>query len=123
VTRFEDGPVKGVVLQLQRAPIFLRAVESSGTFDALDQPNDTPNANETLYAYVLTEPPGYAHFYYGGGRGGWLAIANYRLVTEQPFDSEMRNTARWRAWCGDQLVPKNLRPFAKSADKKSGGKQ
>jgi len=41
--RFLDGPADGVELRLMRTPIMLRVVRSAGgTWDALDQPDDTP---------------------------------------------------------------------------------
>ena len=99
MTKFEDGPAKGQTLMLQRAPIFLRVVETDGKWDALDQVNDTPKHNEKIFAYLITERPGRCHLYFGGGRGGWYMIARYRVVAEQPTEAVMKSTTDWRAWC------------------------
>ena len=99
MTRFNDGPAKGQNLMLKRAARFLRVVEENGKWDALDQREDTPKPTETIYAYTIVGEPGMSHIHASGGRGGFYTIANYRFVTPQPADSEMRDNNAWRTWC------------------------
>jgi hypothetical protein len=98
MTTFEDGPAKGQTLMLKRAAVFLRVVESNGTWDALDQLDDTPKPEEKIYAYQIIGKPGMMHLNRGGGRSGWYAIASYRLISPQPSDTEMRSTDAWWDW-------------------------
>ena len=58
---FFDGPAAGQVLACRRAPVFLRVVKSRTKWDALDQPGDTPNPGEHLYAYLLPGKPEWMH--------------------------------------------------------------
>jgi hypothetical protein len=88
-------------LLLKRSPRFLRVTEEAGTFDALDQFNDSPRPRERLHAYELASEVGTVHINRGGGRGGFYPLASYRLVTEQPSDAEMRDYAAWCRWCHD----------------------
>lgn len=99
---FKDGPAKGQCLCLKRAPRFLRVVEAGGTWDALDQPEDSPSLDEKLYAYRLSGDLGVCHINRGGGRGGFYKIADYSFIESQPADSEMRHPEKWRAWCESQ---------------------
>jgi hypothetical protein len=102
VTRFEDGPAKGTILQLHRAPFFLRVTESGGKFDALDQLEDTPRPDEKLHAYKAHGERGMCHIRASGGRSGFYAIATYKLVEPQPTDAQMRDNAAWSEWCHAQ---------------------
>jgi len=71
MTTFKDGPAKGQTLMLRRAQMFLRVVQDpKGTWDALDQPDDTPKPEERLYAYRIDGQPAMAHYCIRGGRGG-----------------------------------------------------
>ena len=105
MTTFEDGPAKGQHLMLKCAARFLRVVEANGTWDALDQPTDTPRPEEKLYAYEIAGQPGMCHLNCGRGRGGWYPIASYRFVKDQPPDAEMRSAEAWSRWC--ELQPIN----------------
>jgi hypothetical protein len=70
------------------------------TWDALDQLTDQPEPNETIYAYQIVGRPT-AMFICGRGTkaaSGMYACAEYRLVTPQPHDADMRTTDRWHAW-------------------------
>lgn len=96
--RFLDGPAAGVTLLLRRAPLFLRAVNNRGDWDALDQLNDTPAAHEAIVAYRRVAAPAIAHINRGGHGSGWYALADYRVVVDQPAEAELRDTAKWRAW-------------------------
>lgn len=101
MTRFVDGPAKGKTLMLKRAARFLRVVEENGQFDALDQLHDTPSAGERIYAYEITAMPGHAFVDFGGKAkkaSGCYVIAEYRFVTEQPTDTEMRDGIQWHKW-------------------------
>lgn len=96
MVRFTDGPAAGVVLDLRRAPLLLRAVVSPhGTWDALDQLGDAPQPREKAFVYLRTTPQRFI-FLRPGGR---YAMAEYRLYAEQPAAVTTRDTARWRAWC------------------------
>lgn len=103
MTRFTDGPAKDSTLMLKRAPFFLRVTESSGKFDALDQPGDTPNLDESLRAYKLTTEPAMCHVNMGRKGGGFYPLAEYRLIENQPPDDVMRDTKRWRVWCEENI--------------------
>jgi len=113
MTEFDDGPAKGQVLQLRRAPLFLRVVldtrSGKGEWDGLDQLDDTPRTYETVYVYRRVGAPGYyfPDWTEGGRRkGGRFARARYRFYGQQPGDATTRDTATWRAWCLDeQLMP------------------
>lgn len=99
MTTFDDGPAKGQLLRLKRAPFFLRVVEDNGKWDALDQFEDHPKPHEKLYAYKCKEHPGVCHLHMAGGRGGWYAVATYLFVKNQPSDSDMRTEDAWHQWC------------------------
>jgi hypothetical protein len=120
MTTFEDGPAKGRVLQLRRAPVFLRVVESPGPvgtirWDALDQPCDTPQRDEKLHAYCVAEVPGWCHVRASGGKGGVYPFAKYRLCATQPDDAVMRDRSQWTEWCKTQLhtLPPEVRKLVK----------
>jgi hypothetical protein len=104
MTGFEDGPAAGQVLDLRRAPLFLRvAVSGTGTVDALDQIDDRPEASEVLWAYRRLGPAGRVRIDGRDPRTGRrtsasLALAKYRLVADQPDQETMRATTTWRAW-------------------------
>jgi len=100
---FKDGPAQGQKLMLKRAPIFLRVVEKDGKFDALDQLSDRPEPGEKIYAYKIIGEPTAVHLYFGGGRGGWYAMAEYGFCKTQPTDSEMRTNEGWRKWCMENI--------------------
>lgn len=108
MTRFEDGPAKGQVLMLKRAPRFLRVVQSqkSGAWDALNELMDTPQPEEKLFAYESVGQPAYA-FVDGTKCHGCYAIAAYRFISEQPPDAVMRNSDIWGAWCESRVLPKS----------------
>lgn len=99
MTTFVDGPAQGQCLRLRVAPFFLRVTEEGGKWDALNEWEDTPRPGEKLHAYQLVEKPGMCHLYFGGGKGGWYAIAKYQFVADQPDDQTMRENARWAHWC------------------------
>lgn len=98
-----------MVLSLRRAPLFLRVVRSdAGQFDALDQLADAATANEVLFVYRRKGQAGACHIDYTDTKtrrrcGKWFTVAEYELHVEQPADSVLRDTARWRAWCLEQV--------------------
>lgn len=106
MTRFHSGPHDGKTLMLRRAPIYLRAVDAAGKFDALDQLEDTPEPHETLSCYVLMSPPGRCHILHRDRKqSGWYVSADYKFVQPQPTDDQMRETSAWRDWTSQQPNP------------------
>lgn len=115
MTRFKDGPAAGKNMMLRRAVVFLRVTRlpadpqnrrSADKWDALDQPDDTPEPDEELFAYKHTgQNAGMCHVRMSGkakGGSGFYAIAEYALCDPQPSDEEMRDVFKWRAWCERQ---------------------
>ena len=103
MTTFTNGPAKGSVLSLRRAPLFLRAVQDAkGNWDALDQIDDKPKSSETVTVYRLVENRGMIHICSrskGKNTGGYFAMASYELHDEQPGDEIVRDTSKWQEWC------------------------
>lgn len=105
MVRFLDGPAKAIVLELRRSPVYLRVTRKSvaGRFvwDALDQLGDTPEENETLFAYRRVADSGWAHAFMSDRRdgGGFIRRSTYCVCDPQPDQDTMRDTQRWRAWC------------------------
>jgi len=102
---FLDGPAAGVVLELHRAPVFLRVLQDTrglDQWDACDQLIDTPCADEIVTVYVRIGKAGWVHIDFtdkaGRRRGETYATAEYRLHDEQPADEIVRSQSRWRAW-------------------------
>ena len=111
VTTFADGPAAGQSFHLQRSPVFLRIVLSGeGQYDALDQLDDAPAAEECIFAYrVLPDSRGTCHvdaIENGRRVGRWYELAKYVLYAIQPLDSVMRDNDKWRAWCAEQVKEK-----------------
>ena len=102
MTRFQDGPAVGQALMLHRAARFLRVTKSivSGVdkWDALDQLEDQPKPNETLFAYEIVNKPIMCHVN-AGRRTGFYPMAKYKFVNPQPTDADMRTEEAWDAWC------------------------
>lgn len=107
---FSDGPGTGSPLELARAPTFLRVVVApDGTVDALDQLDDKPNLDETIYAYRLFGKPGRLHIDRTNPKtrrreGLWYRTARYQLCAVQPGDEVLRDCQRWQAWCVEQAA-------------------
>lgn len=107
MTKFEDGPAKGQVLMLRRAPLFLRVAHTAqrvdpSPWDALDQLSDEPRSCETFYAYRCTGRHGNAFIDFGGKKkhlSGMYTSATYEYYEEQPPQEIMANNEEWRAWC------------------------
>jgi hypothetical protein len=83
---------------LKRAPLFLRVVTKGKSIDALDQLEDTPKPDETIFVYKLIGTMGAIHLNRSGGRGGFYQMATYRFLSDQPQDAEVRETDAWQAW-------------------------
>ena len=100
---FKDGPAADVALELCRAPLLLRAVQSKkGEWDALDQLKDEPTEDEVVVVYRRSSEPFVVHFSFRNGRGRdgkSILNATYQMVEGQPDDATLRDTKAWRAWC------------------------
>lgn len=119
MTRFENGPALGKILQLRREPLFLRVVVApSGDVDALDQLDDKPASDEKLFAYRKSSRDGTIHINSrdrktGRRTGGFFPLSSYALVGAQPDDATLRDGSKWAAWCVaekarmDALMPPN----------------
>lgn len=109
---FLDGPAAGQLLELRRAPLFLRVtqVDADGgeiAYDALDQLDDVPQSVEILFAYRLVGEAGWVRYQMAGpgGRGRQcrtIATGEYALVDPQPSDEVMRSNAQWQVWATEQ---------------------
>jgi hypothetical protein len=116
---FKDGPAAGEIVYLEREPILLRVTQSPRGWDALDQIDDTPAADETVYVYVQAERPTTAFVDYqdkaGRRHGEAMRTAAYALSPAQPGDSVLRDNEAWRAWCrgvGMGLLPEHAKGLA-----------
>jgi hypothetical protein len=103
MVRFENGPAAGAVLELRRAPLYLRVTTTpDGTVDALDQLSDVPRPEETLMAYRRTGglTTGFLDYTDAQGRrrGRPFVSATYAVVPEQPGQDVMRDRELWCAW-------------------------
>ena len=100
--RFLDGPAAGAILNLQRAPLFLRVViADDGTVDALDKVDDVPRPDETIHVYLLDKSSVSSGFVCSRGkRRGCerFLSAEYSLFHDQPTDNDARNNAAWSEW-------------------------
>lgn len=103
--RFVDGPAANVVLMLKRAPLFLRVVRAiGGEWDALDQLEDGPKPDEAITAYKRRGPAGECHIRAAKrAASGWYAMGEYAVIDLQPADDILRDTAKWRGWCYEQV--------------------
>ncbi len=109
MTNFTDGPAKGKVLCLGRAPLFLRVVQcGDDAFDALDMPDDTPEPTEQIYVYHRTTPKekvGVVHVDFSRGSkrcSAWYRTADYAIFSEQPEERILRDNELWQAWCKEK---------------------
>lgn len=91
----------------KRAPVFLRAVkDKSGKMDALDQVNDTPAENESVFVYEQQGEVGTVHLNYGGGRGGWYAMASYHYLPDVDGEA-LRDNKAWQVWATARALQSN----------------
>jgi hypothetical protein len=88
--------------------MFLRVViDESGVVDALDQLDDHPKQSETVIAYRRVKDT-LTNFHLRCGResklkSGWYQAAQYRVIEQQPSEETLRDTAKWQAWCMEQV--------------------
>jgi hypothetical protein len=105
MTSFVGGPADNKKLMLKRTPVYLRVTQdrSLGKIDALDQTEDEPNKDESLFAYKLTKKEGGAFLdardpKTGKRTGGYYPSASYTLIDPQPDEAVMRDSQRWEDW-------------------------
>jgi hypothetical protein len=101
---FLDGPAAGQRLMLKRAPLYLRVTEMLGEWDGLDQIEDEPRREETLYAYRVEGERSQVHILKRGPGSGFYARAYYRFIAQQPADAVMRDQVQWQQWCREQAA-------------------
>lgn len=118
MSRFSGGLAHGVTIDMRRAPLLLRVVmDLTGRFDALDQPEDTPNRTETIVLYRLKCKPVGAHICIRGknrAAGGWWEYGDYELAPLQPSDEILRDSAKYGEWCdanAEALIPDWAKPI------------
>jgi len=85
MSKFLDGPASGTTLMLRRAPIMLRAVcGPNGEWDALDQLDDDPKADERIVVYVMVGVPMNFHVCARRSKGsGFYSAGDYRVLADQ----------------------------------------
>ncbi len=92
------APAGGPGLRGAHAPARVCAgAPAGGHWDALDQLTDQPEPDEKIYAYECVCLP-MRGFIDGSKYRGPYVIAQYKLVSPQPSDTDMRTTAAWHAW-------------------------
>jgi hypothetical protein len=102
-----DFPGFGAPLLLQRTPKYLRFVKSlDGAWDALDQIEDSPSADEVVVVGVLDSWTG-LHIDRVDPktrrRGGeWHKMVTYKLPPSQPPSEVLRDNQRWQEWAMSQ---------------------
>lgn len=107
---FDDGPAAGVVLQLERAPLFIRVVidRHTGEVDALDQLEDQPRLGEAIHAYRRVGQVDRYHVRAARkSESGYVLQAHYQQHEEQPADHIGRDRASWQHWTHEQWEKEN----------------
>lgn len=115
-TKILDGPAAEHSFLLTRAPLFLRVVNQSGKWDALDQLADTPAANELVYVYRRHGTPGHVHINSrdpktGKRNGGMYTLAEYKYFETQPIDSTVRDNKLWQEWVMEMIAVHGDAPY------------
>lgn len=97
MSKFINGPAKGINLSLGRSPYFLRAVrDPRGKWDALDKIDDEPALEEEIHVYRIASEPIIMHVdgrdsKTGKRYGRWTSIA-------EPSSSQGKQLAILRRW-------------------------
>ena len=100
---FIDGPAKGIIMHLLRAPLLLRVTTSvTGEFDALDQVTDEPLPEEQIYVYRRQRKPNLVHVNGAKSVRGFYLNTEYKYEPVQPPDHTMRNRTAWQQWARDR---------------------
>ena len=104
MTKFLDGPAAGISLGLRRCPIYLRVVYHNvkKTWDALDQLEDKPSWDETVYAYKQSAFHGMVHVCRRPTGSGYFGMAEYQVIHPQPPRETLRSNQAWQEWCHSQ---------------------
>jgi hypothetical protein len=91
-----DGPAEGRSFNAQRAPLFLRVVrDQNGKWDVLDQLDDQPAGDETIFIYRKVAGTG-GHACTRGQ--GCYEMGDYRHLAAADVD-QARDTEEWRDLC------------------------
>ncbi|MGC4013902.1 MAG: hypothetical protein QM755_05210 [Luteolibacter sp.] len=98
--KFLDGPATGHTLPLREAPLYLR-VAIGDPIRVLDGIKDKAPPHDPIVVYFRANLEGYINVQTRNENGGNWAIADYRLLAEQPVDEHLRTTAAWLAWLRD----------------------
>jgi hypothetical protein len=102
-----DGPCKGTFMA-KSAPLFLRAVLTNKLFaendpDVLDQPEDTPAANEKVYVYERQGKAGWFHLKGDKNVTGFYATGQYKHRPDIEGE-RFRDNQRWHAWLAERAT-------------------
>lgn len=104
MTTFQNGPAHGVKLMLRRSPYFLRVTYDGNQYDALDQLEDAPKPEETIYVYRITALPGWCHIRASKPEAsGTFSMGSYEFVSPQPDAANVRDFEAWREWVAEQV--------------------
>ena len=105
--RFTDGPAEDYCLKLQSAPLLLRVVRSAdGTLAALNLPQDLPEPDDEVFAYVRKGSAFVGHVDVserGKRRSVPFLNATYQLLKYSPDESLMRQNDLWQSFCDGYL--------------------
>lgn len=103
--KFRDGPAAGQTLMIRSAPDFLRVVRGKfGEWDALDQWNDAPTADETIYVYRRASRIETIHLQMSPRSGsGFYPVAAYRHV--ETDGERVRDQSEWSTFMRTEPFP------------------
>ncbi len=84
--------------------MFLRAVKNAkGEMDCLDLVDDVPTTTETVYVYRLEGQASPVHLNFGGGKGGFYTMGEYRHMPDVDGQT-LRDNAAWQAWALEHTI-------------------
>lgn len=99
MVRVLDGPARGAVLSLRRAPMYMRVViDPHGKVDALDQVDDVPEPGETVHVYARLRG---TRSQVSVRPGGCYETGDYEHMPDVEAE-RLRDTDAWRAWAREQ---------------------